>query len=163
MKTLLLLRHAKSSWKDESLPDHERPLNKRGKREAPEVGQHLLEHKWLPDLILCSTAVRARQTVEALVKTSGYTGEIQFRDELYANGPDPFFQTLAALPDKVRSVMVVAHNPDLEQALAMLTGSYQSLPTAGLARLELPVDSWQAFKVSGEAKLLETWRPAREE
>ena len=159
MKTLLLLRHAKSSWKDSDLPDHERPLNKRGKHEAPEVGKYLRNQNLLPDLILCSSAVRARQTVEAVVEKSGYPGKIQFRDDFYGNGSEAYFTALPSLPDAVQSVMILAHNPDLEQALAALTGKYMPMPTAGLARVEVQIDSWQEFKAAGTAKLVETWRP----
>jgi len=161
MKILLLLRHAKSSWKESDLPDHERPLNKRGKREAPEAGKYLRQQEWLPDLILCSTALRARQTVDALVEKSGYRGKIEYRDDFYANGPEPYFAALRTLPDELQSVMIVAHNPDMEQALAALTGQYQPLPTAGLARLELAINSWKEFKPS-VGKLLAAWRPPQE-
>ena len=83
MKTLLLLRHAKSSWKDESLTDHDRPLNKRGKKTAPLMGHLLREKNLVPDLVVSSTAVRARSTAEAAAEACGYPGEITLTDELY--------------------------------------------------------------------------------
>ena len=84
MKTLLILRHAKSSWKDDSLPDHDRPLNKRGKQDAPLVGRLDSRKDLMPDLILSSTAKRARATVELVAEESNYQGEIEYSRDLYA-------------------------------------------------------------------------------
>jgi len=162
MKTLIFLRHAKSSWKDSSLPDEERPLNKRGKREAPQVGETLRQQNLLPDLILCSTALRARKTVEAVIEKSGYSGQVQYRDDLYQNGAKAYFAALQSLPEETRSVLLVAHNPDMEEALQVLTGVYQPMPTACLAWMELPIDSWKNLKAEKCARLVGTWRPPQE-
>ncbi|MCA9071607.1 MAG: histidine phosphatase family protein, partial [Planctomycetaceae bacterium] len=94
MKTLFLMRHAKSSWKDESLPDHDRPLNKRGKRDAPRMGQLLLEQGVHPDRWLSSTALRARRTAELLAETLQFAGEIEFRSELYHAEPEQFLSVI---------------------------------------------------------------------
>ena len=162
MKTLILLRHAKSSWKEGDLPDKVRPLNKRGKGEAPQVGEYLLQQKMLPDLILCSTALRARKTLEAVIEKSGFTGKVEYRDDFYAGGKEPYFAALKSLPDEVRSVMIVAHNPDLEMALLALTGAPQPMPTAALAWVELQIDSWKKLQEKRSGKLLGTWRPPQE-
>src|SRR3990172_12140295 len=83
MKTLMLLRHAKSSWKDAEVPDHDRPLNKRGKKTAPQMGRLLSTEGLVPDLILSSTAVRARETAKAVAKDSSYKGPTELLDSLY--------------------------------------------------------------------------------
>ncbi len=162
MKTIIFLRHAKSSWKEADLPDEQRPLNKRGKREAPQVGEYLRQQNMLPDLVLCSTAVRARKTVEAVIETSLYSGKVQYRDELYQKGEEAYFYELRALPDEVRSVMLVGHNPDMEAAVHFLTGQYLPMPTAGLVWVEVPIESWRDFKPENGAKLLGSWRPQQE-
>src|SRR5262245_25690191 len=107
MKMLLILRHAKSSWKDEELPDHDRPLNKRGKREAPRMGRLLADHGLLPELILCSTAKRAKKTAARVIKSSGYAGPIEFHRELYAAPPAEYVVVLRQFGDPHDRVMVV--------------------------------------------------------
>ncbi|MCJ7765816.1 MAG: histidine phosphatase family protein, partial [Thiovulaceae bacterium] len=84
MKTLLILRHAKSSWKEEHLSDHDRPLNKRGRHDAPKMGQLIRKKGLAPQLIICSSAKRARETVERLTEACGYKYELRFSEELYA-------------------------------------------------------------------------------
>src|SRR5438105_3329988 len=111
MKTLLVMRHAKSSWKDSEQPDELRPLNKRGKRDAPRIGRLLREKSQVPQAILSSTAERARQTAMAVAEASGFEGEIQFEPSLYAAPPEAYLALLRALPAELQSAMVVAHNP----------------------------------------------------
>jgi phosphohistidine phosphatase len=159
MKTLLVLRHAKSSWKDDSLPDHDRPLNKRGKQDAPLVGRLIRKKDLAPDLILCSTARRARATVDLVVEESGYQGDIEYCPELYAAEPEAYIEALAILPNKHNRIMVVGHNPGLEQLLEELTGEYQSLPTAALAQVILPIENWAEITNQPDCKLVDIWRP----
>src|SRR6266487_357541 len=99
MKSILVLRHAKSSWKQPELADHDRPLNKRGKRDAPLVGRLLKKKGLVPDNIISSTAMRARATAEAVAKASGYKGEITFNRSLYAAGPQAYIDALQDLSD----------------------------------------------------------------
>src|SRR5215510_9473869 len=99
MKTLLLLRHAKSSWKDSDLDDHDRPLNQRGKRDAPRMGQLLKDEQLVPEFILCSSAKRCRKTAEHVIHESGYRGETRITGDLYEAGAEQLRPTLAALPD----------------------------------------------------------------
>jgi phosphohistidine phosphatase len=142
MKTLLILRHAKSSWKHTELPDHERPLNKRGKSDAPRIGKLLRQQDLVPGLILSSTARRARQTVDLLVEASGYDGDVEYRDDLYFTDTEAYIHAVRDLPDEIVRVLVVGHNPDLEVLLDTLTGESASLPTAALARIDFPIQSW---------------------
>ncbi len=159
MKTLLILRHAKSSWKHSELPDFDRPLNKRGKRDAPRMGELLRQADLLPELILSSSAQRARQTSQAVVDASGYPGEVRWLDSLYAAPPESYLEALRGLDDGLQSVMVVGHNPGLEELLEELTGAAESLPTAALAQVLLPIQRWSELddEVSGE--LVQIWLP----
>jgi phosphohistidine phosphatase len=159
MKILLLLRHAKSSWKDESLPDQERPLARRGLNDAPRVGRLLNEQNLLPDLILSSTARRARQTVELVVDAAGYSGEISWLDNLYAAAPEEILDILSILPSHYACVMVVGHNPGLEELVALLTDQVDSMTTAALAQIDLPVDGWDQITEETHGKLVNIWRP----
>jgi phosphohistidine phosphatase len=159
MKTLLLLRHAKSSWKDDSLSDHDRPLNKRGQDDAPRMGMLLRKEGMLPDLILCSTAKRARDTLKLVNEALGYNGEIEHREDLYAFESGAYLKALLGLSDEHDLVMVVGHNPSMEEILTGLTGEYQPFPTAALAELELPIDHWSQISFGMGAKLKNLWTP----
>ena len=159
MKTLLILRHGKSSWKDLSLADHDRPLKKRGKRDAPRMGNLLREEGLLPDLILSSTAKRALRTALLVADACGYEGEIDVRREFYPGYPDDYIEALIGLPDDCQVVMVVGHNPGLELLLEELTGAAEFLPTAALAQVELPLQHWVELDDETDAKLVNLWLP----
>ena len=159
MKTLLILRHAKSSWKDVALADHDRPLNKRGLRDAPRMGQVLLDEYLLPDLIITSTARRALMTVEAVVETSGYDGEVHLTNDFYHASTEAFLAILSQVPDDYQRVMVVGHNPGLEALLDVLTGEYLRMPTAMLTQVSLPIQSWTEIDEEVGGALVDYWRP----
>lgn len=159
MKTLLILRHAKSSWKQPELTDHERPLTKRGQRAAIGVGKLLREEDLQPDLILSSTAVRARTTAEAVIEESGYEGEIELRREFYPGEPEDYLATLRGLSDEYQRVMVVGHNPGLEELLDQLTGEMPGLTTAALAQVALPIQSWRELGEQTQGQLVNLWKP----
>ena len=139
MKTLLLLRHAKSSWDQPDLNDHDRPLNKRGKREAPKVGKYLRKHDLVPDLIISSTALRAKATAQAVADESGFDGQVDFYQDLYLSDTACYLDILQRLPDEANRVLVVGHNPDLDEFLGLLTDVSQHLTTAALAQIDLPI------------------------
>jgi len=159
MKTLLILRHAKSSWENSGLADHDRPLNKRGKRDAPRMGLLLREQGLAPDLILSSTAKRARRTASAVAESAEFQGEVKLLPELYHAGPRTYSEVLRNISNDCESVMVVGHNPGLEILLAKLAGEGERLPTASLAHLQLGIDSWGEFNLDVEARLVGLWRP----
>ncbi|NOH12690.1 MAG: histidine phosphatase family protein [Chloroflexi bacterium] len=159
MKSLLLLRHAKSSWKDMSLGDHDRPLNPRGKRDAPRMGRLLHELDLVPDAILSSTAKRAFKTAQAVAEAAGYEGEIEKHRSLYHAGADVFIEMLRTLPDEVERAMLVGHNPGMEYAVLYFTGEDERYPTATVAHIQLPIDSWAELDEETEGKLLGLWRP----
>jgi phosphohistidine phosphatase len=159
MKTLLILRHAKSSWKDEGLTDHDRPLNKRGKRDAPRMGKLLRESDLAPDLIISSTAKRARKTASKVAKRCEYEGVIELTGELYLAPPQSYLRVLSKVPDQYQRVMVVGHNPGVEELLSMLTGESTPLPTAALAQIELPIEQWQDLDQEVHGQLKDLWLP----
>ncbi len=141
MKTLLLMRHAKSDWDDPALVDHERPLNNRGEKDAPKMGKHLAESGLIPDLIICSTAVRAKMTAEAVAVETGYDpGKIIFRSDLYLPRVDAMLDITEELPADKNTVLMVSHNPGISQFLERLAGNFLNvpeMPTCAVARLEL--------------------------
>jgi phosphohistidine phosphatase len=159
MKTLLLLRHAKSSWDHPELHDHDRPLNKRGNKEAPIVGKYLKENDLVPDLILSSTARRARDTARAVLEESGFSGEIDLRQDLYLSDAACYIDILRSLPDDASRVLVVGHNPDLEELLTLLTDATQHITTATLAHIDLPISSWQELNEATDGRLQNIWSP----
>jgi phosphohistidine phosphatase len=159
MKQLLLMRHAKSSWDDSSVPDHLRPLNKRGKRDAPRMGQFMQEQGLVVDAILCSTAVRARATVEGFLQEFLFEGEVDYLDELYGAGPETIIALLAQLPQEVETALVIAHNPGLEDFLGMVCGLHEHMPTACVAYIKLPVEHWARLQDETEGELVHLWKP----
>jgi phosphohistidine phosphatase len=159
MKTLLVLRHAKSSWDDPALEDHERPLNKRGQRDAPRMGELVREIGLIPALVLSSDAVRARLTAEAVAEAAHYAGEILLHPHLYLASPADILSLLPTVRENAETVMIVGHNPGLEQLVEQLTGERMDLPTATLAQISLPIDRWRDLELSTRGTLLGLWRP----
>lgn len=158
MRTILLLRHAKSSWNHPELDDLDRPLNKRGKRQAPEMGKLVYTQELTPDLILSSPARRACKTAEEVAKNCGYDGIIERIDAFYPGGPAAYLRVLSELPDGVRRVMVVGHNPGLEEFLRGLVNETWPFPTAALAQVELQLDTWQELTAGTRGKLVKIYR-----
>ena len=160
MKTLLILRHAKSSWGDPSLADHERPLNARGKRDAPRMGRLARDERLGPDLIISSDAVRARLTAEAMAEAIGYRRQILLDARLYHASPAEILAALRrAVQDDVSTVMIVGHNPGLEELMAQLTGDREPIPTAALAQIALPIQRWADLHPSTRGACVGLWRP----
>ena len=169
MKTIYMLRHAKSSWADGSLPDHDRPLNARGRAAAPRVGAHMQGAGYLPDLVLCSTATRTRQTLDEVISELEVAPAIEFQEELYlaVAAPSEMLDLVRSAPDTVESILLVGHNPGTGMLAAALSGDGQpervhlmraKFPTAGLAIIELSVDRWKDVE-SGCGTLKEFVRP----
>ena len=156
MKTLLILRHAKSSWKHPEISDHDRPLNKRGKHDAPIMGRQLKEKRLVPDLIISSTAVRAKDTALVIADVVGYTKEIVFLSSLYAASPDAYIQAIShvAGDNDYSTILVVGHNPGLEELIEVLTGDMHELSTCALAIIEMPIEKWSTLN-RRQGKLIE--------
>ncbi|MGH2576920.1 MAG: SixA phosphatase family protein [Actinomycetota bacterium] len=155
---LFLLRHAKSSWDEPSIDDHDRPLSPRGRRAAAKIADYSTKKGIRPHLILCSSAMRARQTLERIAPSLGRDAEIHIERSLYGAMEDRLLERLHALPPEVDSVMMIGHNPGV-QDLALLLARERPLrsrladkfPTAGLATLAFGRLAWKDLDTkSGE-------------
>jgi len=159
MKTVLILRHGKSSWKNENLSDHDRPLKKRGIRDAIRMGELIKEEEIVPDVILCSTAKRAKSTAELAAETIYFEENIQYCRTLYHGSSYNYYEKLASLENDLKIAMVVGHNPGLEELLLDLASVDEWMPTAALAQIELKINSWQELKIGFPGKLVGFWFP----
>ena len=144
MKHLTLVRHAKSSWKHPALADRERPLNKRGKRDAPIMGRRLAEIGYRPDLMLSSPAKRATTTAEIMAEAIGYPlSHIVVDERIYGTGVAGLIRLVQATDDNAERAMLVGHNPELTGLVNRLARvSIENLPTCGVAQLEFAFDTW---------------------
>ena len=156
MLTLCLLRHAKSSWSDGSLDDHARPLNKRGRADAPRMGEFIAAHSLSPDLIVCSTASRTRETL-ALVEPqlAKARHKVRFDDAIYEVPPSRLIEYIRRLPDGSRTALVIGHNPGMQGAALDLTGQGDialikklalKFPTGTLAVLTFECNTWAGVR-----------------
>lgn len=143
-KTLYLVRHAKSSWKDSSLGDRDRPLNKRGRRSARDMGARLAKQGHLPDLIISSPAKRAYSTAKKIARAAGYDkSDIRKEENLYFAGIFSMCNVLEELDDIFESVMMVGHNPAMTNLLNTLCEtSIVNMPTCAIAIIQFDFDSW---------------------
>lgn len=146
MKTLILMRHAKSSWDDPKLKDWERPLNARGQRDAPLMGSLFSSWGLAPDLLISSPAVRAEETAVRVAKALSYPEDmIRIAPALYEQGVAGILSVVQALPQNLSSVCLFGHNPDISGAVGLLSGEPAShLPTGALVSLIFAVDDWAA-------------------
>lgn len=158
MKTLYLLRHAKSSWDDADLADFDRPLNERGKRAAPLMGKMMSERGFIPDVVISSPANRARSTAELVTKAAGTAADIRFDEHIYEASPKTLLQVISGIDDRHETAMLVGHNPGMEGLVLCLTGSLTPMPTAALAVIAIDAGSWKDVEVHS-GKLLEIIRP----
>lgn len=142
MKTLFLLRHAKSSWKDESLPDFERPLNRRGKEAAENIGRYLKHELIVPELVVSSPATRTRETVERVAKVTKWSTEVRFDQRIYEAGGLRLLEVVSQIENDRHTALLVGHNPGLEELLMLLTGVTEQLATAALAKIEIKTSKW---------------------
>jgi len=157
MKSLLIIRHAKSTWKDQGLDDHDRPLNRRGKTDAPRVGALLLRENLAPGLIISSTARRARQTAKRIKRAGGFECDLIKDDRVYLADPKQLVSVLREAPSQLERLMLVGHNPGLEELVEALTGIPTMMPTAAVAHVELPVAAWSDLPARG--RLAGMWTP----
>lgn len=123
------------------------------------MGTFLKEQGLCPDFILCSSAKRAKQTAKAVAKAAGFSGEILYSQDLYLATTDDYVRTCQALPDGVARVLVVAHNPGSEEVVRHLTGNLETMPTAAVAELALPLEDWKSLSHETRGTLRHVWRP----
>jgi phosphohistidine phosphatase len=141
-RTLYLVRHAKSSWLDPQLADFERPLNDRGLRNAPFMGEIMREHKLIPSVIVSSPAARARHTAELVKKGGNFDAEIIFEPKIYEASTNTLREVISNFADSYEKVMLVGHNPGMEGFVRFVSGSSETMPTASVAVVDLELNSW---------------------
>ena len=159
MKTIVIMRHAKSSWADVSLSDYDRPLNKRGKHDAPRMGRLIYQNDLIPQLIITSSAKRAKKTAQAAADSLGYDGQIEVTRELYHAGAASYIERLNGIVPDYSRVMVIGHNPGIEELIEDLTGLWERMPTAALAVIDLPIENWSELTENTQGKLVNLWIP----
>jgi phosphohistidine phosphatase len=143
MKTLYLIRHAKSKWDETLFGDYERSISKRGKKDLITIGSYLAIEEVKPDLILSSCALRAQQTVEALASRLEYEGKIFFLEELYQKPTEALLEIIQAQESNIQSLCIIGHNPQLQElANNLLSEHIAKLPTLGVIAIELPIEQW---------------------
>jgi len=156
MKTLYLLRHAKSSWNDPDLKDFERPLNERGINDIPNMVSRFQSRQSGLDSIVCSPAIRAKSTAHLWAKNVEFPlDDIISNPELYFAGTNMFLKAASLLDDDCESAMLIGHNPAITEFVNQMGGSdIENIPTCGLVELELQIDDWSDIKL-GDAKVVE--------
>ena len=151
-RTLYLLRHAKSSWKDDSLKDFDRPLKGRGRDAAQQMGKSLASEKLQDAVLICSPAARTRETAQIVLKHSGLRMDQRFDERIYEASLRDLLRVVSEIPDDKQTVMMIGHNPGFEELLAFLTGEARRMPTCALAKIKLDVASWKDAR-AGEGNL----------
>ena len=155
MKTLLLLRHGKSSWDDPNLDDFDRPLNDRGVDDSEMMAKYAKKKKVKPDLVLSSPATRAKHTTEVFVAAARLKNSPVYDERLYEASSRRLLSIISGIDDENKTILLVGHNPGLEDLCERLTGDTRKVPTAALIRIDLDIDKWSAPK-GGNGKL--AWR-----
>ena len=145
MKTLYLVRHAKSSWKHPELSDFKRPLNKRGKRDAPVMGRFLRDKDIIPDIIISSPAIRAAKTAKVISDILSYPrSKLIYNDDIYEASTTALFKIVNKIDDRFKSVMLVGHNPAMTYFANTLANiRIDNIPTCGIVCTKLATSSWQ--------------------
>ncbi len=143
MKTLYIIRHAKSSWKNLDLDDFDRPLNKRGGHDAPMMGERLRQKKIMPDLILSSPAKRAKMTVESIAKTVHYDKKIVFEKNIYEADENTLQSIVNNIDDKYNITFLIGHNPGLNDFIESYVGFDENLPTCGVVCIVFTCKHWR--------------------
>jgi phosphohistidine phosphatase len=167
MRTLHLLRHAKSSWDDAGLADPDRPLSGRGRQAAAQLGDYLGRSGYRPGLVVCSSALRARQTLDLICAGLGIGVPVRIEDEIYTDDADDLWQLVRRLPDDVDEAMIIGHNPTMHELAVSLAAEgddelrarlQAKLPTGALVTIVWAADTWSELR-RGSAALHGYVRP----
>jgi len=161
MKTIFLLRHAKSSWDDATLSDFERPLNERGLNTAPYMGEVIAQRGYVPAIIISSPAKRAAKTAVLVKESAAINADIRYDDRIYEASPNTLRRVISEIQDSFVSALIVGHNPGMEGFIRYLTGRTEPMPTAALAALKLKINSWGQTNADC-GKIIEIIRPKDE-
>jgi len=160
MKRLILLRHAKSSWDNPGLTDHDRPLAKRGILDAPKIGKFLESNNIIPELIICSTALRAKETLNLVYNEIKKNVKIIFNESIYNSNSNELVNLISGTDNDITKLMIIGHNPDLEYLVEILTDKdfpYTKYSTAGLAIIDFSIDNWLSITDTvGNLKIYKT-------
>jgi len=150
MKLLYIVRHAKSSWTIPGQTDFDRPLNDRGKKDAPEMGRYLKKLKVAPDVVAVSTAKRTRETATLLLEALGSDAPVQWLDDLYHATPMQLTEVISAFPDRAQTGMVIAHNPGVTEFVNRMNRKFRTdnMPTCCVAGIRVNTDSWKDFEAA---------------
>lgn len=159
MKTLLLMRHAKSSWDNSRLTDYERPLNERGRRDAPRMGRLLRHEDLTPDLIITSSAKRAATTAELVALELALDSDIRYTEMLYLADPDAYIRQARQVGDDIETLLMVGHNPGIQELVEQLTGQEEEMSTAALAYIRASIEKWPELAGGKQYELVHVWRP----
>ena len=144
MKTLLLLRHAKSSWADPGQPDFERPLNERGRQTAPVIGRFLVQRMLKPDTVVCSPAERARETAALVLAAAELSPTVRYDARIYEASAPRLLEVVQEIAEPAATAMLVGHNPGMEELITLLTGERERMQTAALACVVFDLAAWAA-------------------
>ncbi|MDH3621609.1 MAG: histidine phosphatase family protein [Gammaproteobacteria bacterium] len=163
MKVITIVRHAKSSWKDSSLSDRERPLNSRGERDAPDMGKRIHEHGIRPSLIVSSPATRAWTTAKIIAQAINYPREfLQKEDSLYLASLDEILDVIVAQDNGFNNLMVVGHNPGMTDfANFLIPGLTINLQTAGVVSVQVDQEDWSLYERPAAELLVHDWPKKR--
>lgn len=148
MKTLFVLRHAKSSWDNPDWSDFERPLNSRGLDASRFIGELIYKRNLQPQIIVSSPAKRAKQTAVLVKELAGISKPINFDERIYEASPLTLFNLIREFDEKEESVLIIGHNPGFENLVRILTGETVTMPTAGLAKINLDIKKWSELEAS---------------
>ena len=146
MRTLYLLRHAKSSWKDLTVPDFDRPLKDRGRKAAKRIGKYLAAEKLNNPLVVCSPAMRTRETAEIVLKHAHLPVEVRYEERIYEASLRDLVQVVSEIPDDKDVAILIGHNPGFEELLAYFTGEGRRMATCALGKIKFEVESWKDIK-----------------
>lgn len=158
MKRLIIMRHAKSAWDTDAPDDHSRPLNDRGRRDAPRMGRALRARGWVPDLVLSSDAQRTRETWAGVEPELETDIEVRFKRDLYHAGPTEIAEECEQVGEHHETVMVLGHNPGWERAVAFFTDDHETMTTANCALLEAE-GAWEDLMQASTWRLVDVLRP----
>ncbi|MFN2222735.1 MAG: SixA phosphatase family protein [Candidatus Promineifilaceae bacterium] len=153
------MRHAKSSWADASLSDHDRPLKNRGRYDAPRMGTLLYKEGLTPEVIITSSARRAVETAKMVAAESEYEGQIVVSEELYHGDPESYLTAAREHGESHGIIMLVGHNPGVEDLVEQLTGAWQRMPTSALVQVSLDIQTWSLLQDDATGQLVNMWLP----
>lgn len=160
MKTLFLLRHAKSENLTPGLSDLDRKLNESGRKQAQTLGSFLKQQNLRPDLVLCSTAARARETTEIVLGSAELAPRVDYDQAIYESGPTVLLQLISKIDNSANTALMVGHNPGMEEFVRLLTEGEEHMSTCTLAEINFDIDEWNKV-LAGKGTLVQIVRPMR--